>query len=192
MGDTIVMFILLEVLVAWVYSHVLEWIVHKYVLHNPRLKTPFRNHFGRHHKISRKNHMVDLPETKNSTLNFEKKYLLYGSLLHLPLAFIFVYAYITLLVCALSYYIIHQRAHRDISWARRHLPWHYEHHLGIDQNCNWGVRLPFVDILMGTRKHFIGSTKERLLYIMAAMKQEKEKNEIRPRCNPGKKFSTID
>ena len=178
----------LQVLIAWLYSHLLEWLVHKYILHNPRLKKPFKNHFGRHHKISRKNHMVDDCDQSESTLSFEKRYLVLGSLLHLPLVFFFIYSYVTLLVCACSYYIIHQRAHRDIVWARRWLPWHYEHHIGLDQNCNWGVRLPIIDILFGTRKHFIGTKKERLKYILAVTAANQEKNiESRPRSNSGKR-----
>ncbi len=119
--------------------------------------------------------MVDLPTSEESTLNFEKKYILYGSLLHLPVAFFFIYAYLTLLVCAMSYYIIHQRAHKDTRWARKYLPWHYEHHLGIDQNCNWGVRLPIFDIVLGTRKRFIDTPQERLLYVLS----EENNNELK-------------
>jgi hypothetical protein len=168
------MSIVLQVLAAWFYSHILEWLVHKHILHNRKLKTPFKNHFARHHRISRKNHMVDLPKNKNSTLDFEKKYLLYGSFLHLPLAFFFIYAYLTLLVCACSYYYIHQKAHGDIFWARKNVPWHYEHHLGLDQNSNWGVRLPMIDIITGTRKHFIDTPRERVIYISALNKSHRE------------------
>ena len=180
------MLILLEIAIAWLYSHFFEWFVHKKFLHNKNRRFAFKNHFGNHHRISRKNFMID-DFTSRSTLNFEKKYLILAVVLHLPLVFLFPYAFITLILCAITYYIIHKQAHRDMRWARRNVPWHYEHHLGIDQNCNWGVRLPIVDIIMGTRKHFINTPQEKRMYIIAYRKFYMEKiNETRSRSTSGK------
>jgi len=37
-------------------------------------------------------------------------------------------------------------------WGRYFYPWHWDHHMGKDQDCNWGVTIQWVDKLMGTRK----------------------------------------
>jgi sterol desaturase/sphingolipid hydroxylase (fatty acid hydroxylase superfamily) len=36
-------------------------------------------------------------------------------------------------------------------WAKKHLRWHYEHHMGKDQNKNFCVTKPWFDWIMGTR-----------------------------------------
>ena len=58
-----------------------------------------------------------------------------------------------LLFSIISYYITHRKAHIDTEWCRKKLPWHYEHHMGKNQNINWGVRRPWVDKIMGTSKY---------------------------------------
>jgi hypothetical protein len=53
-----------------------------------------------------------------------------------------------------NYYRVHKRAHLDGDWAREHLPWHVDHHLGQNQNLNWCVTHPFFDHVMRTRKKY--------------------------------------
>ena len=50
----------------------------------------------------------------------------------------------------------------DHAWAREHLPWHYDHHMGPDQDANWCVTRPWFDQLMGTRRPYAGTEAERL------------------------------
>ena len=59
-----------------------------------------------------------------------------------------------------NYYRLHRKAHLDPEWAREHLPWHYDHHMAPDQECNWGVTNDWVDRLMGTRKVWVGTEGE--------------------------------
>ncbi|MEZ4463411.1 MAG: hypothetical protein R3F43_02565 [bacterium] len=61
---------------------------------------------------------------------------------------------------AVRYYQIHKKSHVDPEWARTHLPWHYDHHMGPDQNANWCVTRPWCDHLMGTRKPYVGTERE--------------------------------
>ena len=35
------------------------------------------------------------------------------------------------------------------------LPWHYDHHMGKNQNANWGVTTDWVDRLAGTRIKYL-------------------------------------
>jgi sterol desaturase/sphingolipid hydroxylase (fatty acid hydroxylase superfamily) len=60
-----------------------------------------------------------------------------------------------------DYYRKHKRAHLDPAWAREHLPWHYDHHMAPDQDANWCVTHPFFDHVMGTRKPYLGTERER-------------------------------
>ena len=47
---------------------------------------------------------------------------------------------------------MHQRGHLNVEWGKKNMPWHYDHHMGKDQDANWGVTNPFWDIIFGTRK----------------------------------------
>ena len=60
---------------------------------------------------------------------------------------------------AINYYRQHKRAHLDPAWARANLPWHYDHHMGPEQDANWCVTRPWFDDLLGTRKPYLGTEK---------------------------------
>jgi len=81
-------------------------------------------------------------------------------LLHLPLAPWMPFFVATNLVCAHRYYRLHKRSHLDPAWCREHLPWHYEHHMGPNQDMNYGVTTDWVDRLMGTREIYLGTPRE--------------------------------
>ena len=153
---------ILQVAIAWAYSHVLEYCLHRWLLHNRHRKAWFKTHFGDHHKIARRNMMLDSKAHKpiKITGDPELKGLIALGLLHAPIAILWPFAYVMLIWSAVNYFLVHRKAHQDFRWARDHLPWHYDHHMGPDQNMNWGVRLPWVDILMGTRIHWKGEQKE--------------------------------
>jgi len=88
------------------YSHILEWVLHKYVL-------------------------------------------------HIPTIIISPLFYYTLIICAIRYFKIHKKSHLDVGWCKDHLPWHYDHHMGKNQDANWGVTTDWIDRLLGTRiKYF--------------------------------------
>ncbi|MBO9471319.1 hypothetical protein J7355_14585 [Endozoicomonas sp. G2_2] len=46
---------------------------------------------------------------------------------------------------------MHAKAHIDAEWGR-HAPWHYDHHMGHDQNANWCVTRPWLDYITGSRE----------------------------------------
>ena len=92
---------------------------------------------------------------------------------HLPLAPIAPFFVATVAYSAWRYYTLHRRSHLDVAWAKEHLPWHYDHHMGKDQDANWCVTHPFFDILMGTRKPYLGTAAERRDLARAARKEER-------------------
>jgi sterol desaturase/sphingolipid hydroxylase (fatty acid hydroxylase superfamily) len=44
-----------------------------------------------------------------------------------------------------NYYYIHRRAHLEPEWAKRKIPWHYDHHMNSNQDANWCVTKPWFD-----------------------------------------------
>ena len=158
--------IVLQVAIAWAYSHVLEYCLHRWLLHNRKRKQWFRNHFGDHHRIARKNMMFDSKAYDSLTIKGdpEIKGLIVLALLHAPVVILWPFAYAYLVIAACTYFLVHRRAHQDFRWARKYVPWHYDHHMGKNQNVNWGVRLPWVDHLMGTRVHWKGEQREEQEY----------------------------
>lgn len=157
--------VILQMAIAWVYSHLLEYSLHRWWLHNRKRKHWFRDHFGNHHKLARKNWMYDhrSHDTIQPTKDREIKGLLLLALLHSPIAIWFPWAYLVLVYSTAVYFVVHRRAHQDFRWARENLPWHYDHHIG-KQNMNWGVRLPWVDWLFGTRRIYKGTPQEERGY----------------------------
>ncbi len=143
-----------------------EWVVHKYVLHGlARNKKSFwAFHWHEHHRDSRRNGFED-PAYERSPFawNAQGKELLglvAGTAPWLLVAghapwFVAGIAYSTV-----NYYRVHKRSHRDPEWAREHLPWHYDHHMGPNQHANWCVTKPWFDEIMGTREPFVGTEKE--------------------------------
>ena len=144
--------IISQILAAWLYSHIFEYLAHRYVLHgHKKFKYAFKHHFAQHHGVSRKNEMYDSNYENLISSKFELASLLLITTLHFPVYFLFPYAYGILVMSMMSYYILHRKAHTNVDWGRKWLPWHYDHHMGKNQHLNWGVRLPIVDYVVGTR-----------------------------------------
>jgi hypothetical protein len=148
----------LQFFLGLLYANAGEWLVHKYILHGLGKKPQsfWAYHWHEHHAASITNGMIDPGYQKLilTTWNTQSKELVVLAaivLLHAPVFLIFpsfagaVYATLAL------YYYRHRKAHLDPVWARRHLRWHYEHHLGKNTSANWCVTWPWFDYLLGTR-----------------------------------------
>ena len=158
--------IVLQVAIAWAYSHVLEYCLHRWLLHNRKRKQWFKNHFGDHHRIARKNMMLDSKAHDSIQIagDPEIKGLLALALLHAPVVILWPFAYAMLIVASCTYFLVHRRAHQDFRWARSSKDTVEFPYLGKDQNVNWGVRLPWVDWIMGTRVPWKGEQREEQEY----------------------------
>ena len=166
--------------IAWAYGHVIEWGIHKYVLHGAGKKRDnfWSFHFFDHHRSARTKNMDDAIY-RGSPLQWNPagKELLGLGLLgaaHLPLAPVAPWFVFGLGLSGLSYYRKHKRSHLDLEWCRRELPWHYDHHMGPNQDANWGVRRDWVDRLMGTREPYMGTEKEARDYARRQARLAKE------------------
>jgi sterol desaturase/sphingolipid hydroxylase (fatty acid hydroxylase superfamily) len=150
------------------FANATEWLMHKYVLHEMGKKpgSYFRFHFHDHHKAARRHGMHDekyegdVSPMNDDPAGKELRVLLLASAAVLPLAPVAPFFVGTLLYSAANYYVKHRRSHLDPSWAREHLPWHYDHHMGPDQDKNWCVTRPWFDQIMGTREPYVGTARE--------------------------------
>jgi sterol desaturase/sphingolipid hydroxylase (fatty acid hydroxylase superfamily) len=152
---------------ALIYANASEWTIHKYILHQrgKNRRSFWSFHYFDHHRASRSNDMHDTAyESKQLKLDARTKEAIGIAVLcgmHAPLFPVAPFFTGTLWYSAFRYYRVHKRAHLDSEWARTHLPWHYDHHMGPNSESNWCVSKPWFDHLMGTRVPYIGTEKER-------------------------------
>ncbi len=143
---------------ALAYSNAWEWVIHKYVLHNrgKNKKSYWAFHWHDHHQHSRRNQMLD-GDYKDPFFSWNPKQkellgLVGAGVLHAPLLPVAPFFTTGVWYSLFRYYHVHKRSHSEPSWGQTHLPWHYDHHMGADQNANWCVTKPWFDYVMGTRK----------------------------------------
>ncbi|MFO0598369.1 MAG: sterol desaturase family protein [Myxococcaceae bacterium] len=161
---------LLGVPLGLLYANLVEWLLHRFLLHgvgkNPASFWSF--HWHDHHRASRRAQMFDAQYveplfTWGSPQLKELVSVAAITLAHALLIPFFPVFGLTVTFAGVRYYLVHRRAHLDPAWARRHLPWHVDHHLGRDQNANWCATAPWFDVLMGTRKVYTFDAEGRPL-----------------------------
>ncbi|MDP3990642.1 MAG: sterol desaturase family protein [archaeon] len=152
--------------IGLLYADAAEWLIHKHILHGlGRTKDSFWDfHWHNHHRNSRKSGGYDFCY-ENSVLapgpqRTEVAGLVILAASHLPLLPIAPFFTGTVLYRTIDYYNKHKKAHLDPEWARENLPWHYDHHMGPDQDKNWGITSCLIDKLVGTRKVYVDTPKE--------------------------------
>ena len=180
-----------EVVIAWLYSHLLEYFLHKHLLHDNKRKKWFKTHFGEHHWSARKRLMLD-PKyfgTPSVTGDPEIKGLVVLGLLHAPIAFFWPFAYATLILCSISYYFQHRWMHTSWDYARHNASWHYDHHMGPDSNKNWGVRSDIFDRLLRTREVYKGHPIEIIKYRNYEFRGYYA---VRPHGNKRRRYKEVD
>ena len=152
---------LVEFFIVYIYGHFAEWLIHKDLLHRfgKKSKDLFSFHYRSHHYSAKKNSFKD--DAYNSFIpsydaaGKEIVYLLILVAAHVPVLIVSYGAFFAVLFSACEYYYKHRRAHSCPEWAKKNLIWHYDHHMGKNQDANWGVRSDFVDRLFKTRiKYF--------------------------------------
>lgn len=152
---------------GWLVSNASEWLIHKYWLHGrgKNRKSFWSFHWHDHHKSARTLGMED-PDYLNTPFKAwdpqtkEIAALLAGAAVHAPLFPVAPFYVATVWFCAARYYHVHKKSHLDPEWAKEHLPWHWDHHMGPNQDANWCVTHPFFDQVMGTRKEWLGTEEE--------------------------------
>ena len=143
-----------------------EWLIHKHVLHGlgKNRKSFWAFHWHEHHGSSRRHDMLD-EHYGRSVFGWhgqgkEALGLAAAAVTMLPLLPVAPFFTGAMLYSMANYYRVHKRSHRDPEWARTHLPWHYDHHMGPNQHANWCVTKPWFDVIMGTREPYVGTERE--------------------------------
>lgn len=148
-------------------SNATEWLMHKYVLHGlgRSKKSYWSFHWHEHHKQSRKNGFRDGDYERSAfgwNAQGKEVYSLLGMAVGvLPLFPVAPFFCAGVWTSGFLYYSVHKKSHLDPAWAREHLPWHYDHHMGPNQDANWCVTHPLFDYLMGTRIPYAGTAREQ-------------------------------
>ncbi len=149
------------------YANAGEWLIHKYALHGlGRDKASvWAFHWHEHHRESRTHGFRD-PHYELGLFGWSsqaKEALALGlaAIAHAPLFPVAPFFTSAVFFSIANYYRVHKRSHMDPAWAREHLPWHYDHHMGPNQHANWCVSWPWFDWLMGTREPYLGTERER-------------------------------
>lgn len=142
-------------ILAFLIGSFFEWFAHKYILHNFRIKRLSKYHFGRHHRRARQNLGYDedyviFPPRRWASGLHEIFSLIFASALMSPLILISGWLWLFLCFHACAYYYLHRRMHLEPSWGKKWFPWHWRHHMGKNQNANWGVTNPIFDHVFGT------------------------------------------
>ena len=144
-------YVILQVLAGLIAASFIEWTVHKHILHELGKKkvSIFSFHWGHHHANARRNGFID-----RSISGREIVGVLSLCVLASPIWFLLPYMYYAMVVHAGTYYVLHTVAHAYPNFARKAIPWHYDHHMGKNQNMNWCVVHPLADLIMGTRRKY--------------------------------------
>ena len=147
---------IITIILAFLYGNIMEYVMHRYVLHGlgKNKKNPLNFHWHSHHKICRKNNFYDeyYENPRSIATSKEKLGLVLLVLIHSPTYFISPVFFLAIAFYAIYYYKMHKWMHLNVEAGRKRFPWHYDHHMGRDQDKNWGVTHQWVDRLLGSRK----------------------------------------
>ena len=135
---------------GFLYGSFLEYVIHDFLFHRMGRKkgSIFSYHLKGHHALARRNNFVDL------TLSRVEYYgLILLCLIHLPIIFISVGFWFGVTLYAIAFKIIHGLQHRYPDFTKKYMKWHWDHHMK-SSNKNFGVVVPWMDYLFGTRKKY--------------------------------------
>ncbi len=144
---------MIQVVLGILYANFLEWFIHRYLLHGvgKNKKSFWSFHFHDHHKKVIQGNGLDPTYEEEGFYTREIIGLVALLLAHIGFWWLSPIFFYTLVGYLVIYYCVHTKSHKDIKWSQKYVPWHYDHHMKY-QNANWGVVLPWTDILLGTRR----------------------------------------
>jgi hypothetical protein len=147
------------VIIGLIYGNFAEWFLHKHLLHRfgKNKNSMWSFHWKDHHRYARQNEFFDFDYFKPVSWNTRGKELLglVGLiLLHAPLLLYLPGLAIGAYLHMALYYFLHKKSHLEPEWAKKYLRWHWDHHMGQNQDANWCVTYPLADYVLGTRERY--------------------------------------
>ena len=138
-------------IIGFLYGSLLEYVIHRFVFHKlgHKKKSMWSYHLKGHHVLSRKNNFVDLTES-----NIESVGMFLLILIHVPLFFVSVGTWLGITLYALAFKYLHGYQHKHPEFTKKYMKWHWDHHMK-SPNKNFGVVVPWMDYLFGTRKKYL-------------------------------------
>ena len=135
-------------IIGFLYGSLLEYVIHRFVFHKlgHKKKSMWSYHLKGHHVLSRKNNFVDLTES-----NIESVGMFLLILIHVPLFFVSFGAWLGITLYALAFKYLHGYQHKHPEFTKKYMKWHWDHHMK-SPNKNFGVVVPWMDYIFGTRK----------------------------------------
>ena len=142
-------------LLGFVYSSIIEWVVHKYLFHElgKKKESRFSFHIREHHVDCRKNGNHDRKFSHR-----EIPGILFLLLINYPVVFFLPSFYYAMCTYGALFIIMHNISHIWPQFGKKYIPWHWDHHMG-NPNKSWGVVLPIMDGLTGTLEKPLDSQK---------------------------------
>ena len=138
-------------ILAFMYMLIgLEWVIHKYFFHGlgKNKKSYFAGHWHIHHQTLSGKMIIRMITYKefppHPSVKQELISLFILILLHTPVLFISPFFFGSLVYFSFRYFYIHRKVHTDVEWGKKYFPWHYDHHMGKNQDANWGVTHPLM------------------------------------------------
>jgi hypothetical protein len=147
------------------YANGLEWASHRFLQHQlGKKKGSFWSfHWHEHHRNARRHAHYDADYLRSRigrhAQGRETAMVALACLAHVPLLPIAPFFVLGAWTYAGYSYHVHKRAHLDPEWAKQNVPWHYEHHMGPNQDMNWCTAAPWFDKIMGTRERYLGTER---------------------------------
>lgn len=138
-------------IIGFLYGSLLEYVIHRFVFHKlgHKKKSMWSYHLKGHHVLSRKNNFVDLTES-----NIESVGMFLLILIHVPLFFVSFGTWLGITLYALAFKYLHGYQHKHPEFTKKYMKWHWDHHMK-SPNKNFGVVVPWMDYLFGTRKKYL-------------------------------------
>jgi len=135
---------------GFLYGSLLEYLIHRYVFHKlgHKKKSIWSYHLRGHHVLSRKNNFIDLTESQVESVG-----MMVLVLIHTPLFFVSFGAWLGVTVYALAFKYLHGYQHKHPEFTKKYMKWHWDHHMKSPSK-NFGVVVPWMDYLFGTRKKY--------------------------------------
>ena len=139
---------LIQIILGIFAASFLEWFTHKYILHvlGRKKASFFSFHWGVHHATARRNKFLDSMVSAREAFG-----IFFLCVIFTPLILFLPFTYGTMFIHAMLYFVLHNTAHKYPKFAKKYMRWHYDHHMGKNQNMNWCVVHPLADYIMKTR-----------------------------------------